>query len=136
MPRVKGEPGYLTDYVIQFTVKDILEPRNKDRNCNSDKEYKYSDCIDQQLQNLILPVYGCNPPWVSSSNQCQGESTALQNNSLVTNFILKNFKPIWFMEPFPAQDKCLLPCNQTDTKAVLRTRSIIGKDSKYKIGNR
>ena len=50
---------------VQLAVTNNCEV---DRNELDDVDYK--KCVDEKIQNNVGSVLGCNPPWLSATNQC------------------------------------------------------------------
>ncbi len=39
---------------------------------NEFKDGSYKKCVDDSITNNFGSILGCNPPWLSQTNQCNG----------------------------------------------------------------
>ena len=62
--------GGVYEYEVNLKVVSSLNPKNF---CNEYLNDEYASCVDDNSQNIFMPVFGCNPPWFSPTNSCTGK---------------------------------------------------------------
>ena len=67
---VLKEPGKY-DFHVDVNLFSQFDPRNPE-SCREYHENDYQNCRDQEVRNLVEPLLGCMPPWISPNNVCQG----------------------------------------------------------------
>ena len=50
-----------------------FDPRNP-YDCKEYEHGAYDECIDDELQKVWKPLINCNPPWLSSKDQCNDKT--------------------------------------------------------------
>ena len=82
----------------------------------------YTDCVDQENYEAMLPVFGCVVPWMSASHhQCQAPIQRLAGHDALIKRV--KFLHEHAMTGFPYKPtRCLPPCKVLISKArYLRT---------------
>ena len=59
-------------YEVSLKVVSSFNPKNTD-SCYEYLKGEYVKCVDDNSQNIFMPVFGCNPPWFSPTNSCTGK---------------------------------------------------------------
>ena len=119
--KISIKPSTLTSYT-NFKIKitqDSLE--TDDGTCTdypNDGHQSYSDCIDAEIRNKILPSLGCMVPWMSDVDACSQPIPRLAKHGHILNWLLnitiKAFGNIEYRS-----DTCLPPCNRMSFQARL-----------------
>ena len=61
--------GWFHEFIVKVEQLSNFDPRNPD-DCKEYVNDDYEKCIDDELQKVWKPLINCNPPWVSSKDQC------------------------------------------------------------------
>ena len=69
----------------------------------------YSDCVNAEVRNKILPTWGCMPPWMSSTDQCSGPIQRLPEQEALFEWLFEISMFSWGGISYKS-DVCLLPC--------------------------
>ena len=69
----------------------------------------YTACIDAEMRERILPVFGCMVPWMGQSNSCQGPFERLPDHEGLLNWILVMVLNSMGGKQYTSE-KCRLPC--------------------------
>ena len=64
--------GGFYEYEVNLKVVSSFNPKNNNF-CNEYLKDEYASCVDDNSQNIFMPVFGCNPPWFSPTNSCTGK---------------------------------------------------------------
>ena len=65
-----GKIGLWSAYKIKVTEKIVETDDGTCIKYPNNKHNSYSDCIESELHDKILPTYGCMPPWMSDMIAC------------------------------------------------------------------
>ena len=119
-PNTRIKLGDENDYMVQVKHMSSFDPRNPDE-C---KEYTadfFENCVDERLQDVWKPVLGCNPPWLSSQDQCNGVINRTDDifDKLDENQVFSTLSSIMEMKSYPAREKCR-PCTVTQSNIFQR----------------
>ena len=57
-------------YTVDIEVHDMSYSAQF-TGCNASEEYSFSDCVDEKIQEDLIPKLGCIPPYLSSKNICK-----------------------------------------------------------------
>ena len=98
------------EYIVKVNQLSNFDPRNPD-NCKEYENDDYEVCVDDELQKVFKPLINCNPPWLSSKDQCDG----VMNNTTETVYSLgikthETVDGIENMKTYPAKRNCMKAC--------------------------
>ena len=79
------KPGLIHKFVVKLEQLSNKDPRNPD-DCKEYYQDAYEKCVDNELQKVWKPLINCNPPWLSSKDQCDSEMNITQGTG---NFLMK-----------------------------------------------
>ncbi len=98
-------------YEVSITQVSNMDPRIENV-CFDFEEKEFSDCIDVQVQTLVKPIMGCNPPWLSSTDKCEN-ITFVPDHKETENLIIQKLSPFIFKEDHSFEKNCFKPCTTT-----------------------
>jgi hypothetical protein len=102
--------GWDFDFMVEVRYLSNFDPRKPD-NCKEFTDDEYSQCIDVELSRAWKEAIGCNPPWLSTRNQC---SEPLNTSQEIIDSILNKVEPlldgIFHMDIIQAKETCK-PCS-------------------------
>ena len=82
-----------------------------------DSKDKYKKCVDDQIQKEIGVPLGCIPPWMSSSNHCNGTYAQNWIDSQIADFnkkfVEKPYSPYSLIQNTEIEKKCRKYCSAT-----------------------
>jgi hypothetical protein len=109
--KVIFQRGWQHEYVVKIEKVSNFDPRNPD-DCKVYNHDDFENCVDAELQKVFKPLINCNPPWLSSKDQCD----SVMNVSLETVYkfhkqpIETTLSGINNMKTYPARESCKKPC--------------------------
>ena len=97
-------------YVVKVEQLSNFDPINPD-DCEKYENDDYDKCVDDELQKIWKPLINCNPPWLSSEDQCDGVMNISQEkaDSVWAN-TFDNLCGIRDLITYPAKERCKKPC--------------------------
>ena len=102
--------GWSKEYIVKVEQLSNLDPRNPD-DCKEYEKDDYEKCVDDDLQKVWKPLINCNPPWISSKDQCEGVmNISKETKILVSTNSYHSVYGIYDMETYPAKESCKNPC--------------------------
>ena len=111
--------GWEQEFVVKVEQLSNFDPRNPD-DCKEYDHDAYEKCIDVELQKIWKPLFNCNPPWVSSKDQCDDviDITQINMNSDKKHEQkgMETLMGIFHMTTYPtypAKESCTKPCTVT-----------------------
>ena len=107
-----------SDYMVKVKHLSNFDPRNPDA-CKEYTADDYENCVDKKLQDLWKPVLGCNPPWLSPQDRCNGVIHGIYDFIEVFGKPAGTLNSILNMESYPAREKCKRPCTVTQSNFFL-----------------
>ena len=115
---------YLYSFEVTLSLFDHSKKANK-VNCEPTKSYNYSKCFDERTAIDVLPIFGCNPPWMASTNQCLETNVRLDTseNSPFQKFFLEYGKPYSYNQPTKAENMCKNPCIRQHINVITRSET-------------
>ena len=120
MQASKTGPHTWTGYRIKITEK-IVE--TNDGTCidyPNDNFKSYSDCIDAELQDKILPTLGCMVPLMSEVNPCSQPIPRLAKHEPLIQWIVNISLNSWGNIEYKS-DTCLQPCTLMSIQASVES---------------
>ena len=97
----------------------------------NEKHKSYADCVEDELEERILPVLGCMVPWISRKNQCAGLIPRLP----IHLDYIKVLRPIndafWSGLAYQS-DNCPQPCSTLSAHSI-HTKTIANNEPKDSI---
>ena len=91
---------------VNIDVYDRTETADKD-NCEPSTKYNYSQCVENGIQEDLLPKLNCIPPWLSPNNQCKATS----RDELMMKYFERSYaKPLITQTRNKAERQCKKPC--------------------------
>ena len=125
--KIMIQPSY-QDYYIETKLLSNFDPRNPD-DCVEYKNDDYENCVDNELQNVWKPLINCNPPWLSSKDQCNSVINITQNLAdSIRNKTKDLVTHIYYMTTNPALERCRKACT------VAQPNVLYGKQDSYEPG--
>ena len=90
------------------TVEQLshLNPRNSD-DCQEYYNDDYEKCVDEELQKVWKPLINCNPPWLSSKDQCVTVNNIQETGADSEG---ETVFGIYNMKNYPAMERCPKAC--------------------------
>ena len=99
-----------SSYHIQLT-ETITD--TKDGSCTeypNENYHSYLDCVDQEMEEKVLPVIDCMIPWMSSNNQCTGPIRKLPAHQDLYKWLEAFIRSAWKLQGHLSEN-CLPPCS-------------------------
>ena len=119
------EPGVEKWYKIRLTVISNMDPLHigSCKDYTSEQE-NYADCVDEILQQVMIPELGCIPPFLSPKNQCNKtfEYTRVQKFFRKIDFWNSYMMKLIDMEEITIQQNCTDPCFVTKSEVQLQNQ--------------
>ena len=97
-------------YVVKTEILSNFNPINPD-DCKEYKNDDYDKCVDDELQKVWKPIINCNPPWLSSKDQC--DSVMIVTKNFTDSFKNKTRETVFGMylpKTYPAKEECIKAC--------------------------
>ena len=108
-PSISIKTNGLQDYLVKVEQLSSLDPRNPE-DCKEYTDDEFERCVDDELQDLWKPFIGCNPPWLSPQDQCNGMLNTSDVNNLIYNKTSETIDNILSMRNYAAKERCTKPC--------------------------
>ena len=70
---ISHSKGGVYEYEVALKLVSSSNPKNKS-SCKNYLKGEYATCVDDNSQEIFMPVFGCNPPWFSPINSCTGKT--------------------------------------------------------------
>ena len=77
----------------------------------------YAACIDAEMRERILPVFGCMVPWMGQDNSCQGPFARLPEHEGLLDWIFVMVISSMGGKQYESK-KCPLPCSILSVKST------------------
>ena len=121
---ITGTKGVEAWYDVQIRQKLKSNPNIKGV-CEEYDSMTFADCVDEKVSEVMMPVLGCNPPYLSAKNQCTGyfvdeDLSKVRNYFKDINFWNEYLMELLAMRPIPPQKMCKEPCIATESYIELR----------------
>jgi hypothetical protein len=99
-----------TNYVVKVDQLSYFDPKNPD-DCENYASADFDMCVNNELKKIWIPLINCNPPWLTSQDQCKGRmNVTTEKEEQIFNETLETAVGIIYMKNFPAKEKCYKPC--------------------------
>ena len=109
-------------YVIKVEQLSYFDPRNPD-NCKTFAYEEFDKCVDEEVKKVWKPLINCNPPWLTSEDQCNRMfNITTDNGNEIYEKTLKTQFGIYQMKTFPAKEKCFNPCTVAQSMVLVSGR--------------
>ena len=69
----------------------------------------YAECIQEENEEMVMPLLGCMVPWLSDKNPCQGQLVKLPRHDELLKILKKIHQVGWAGYQYDS-DSCLPPC--------------------------
>ena len=126
-PVMKIEKESFLSYSIQVTQQSHREPQDEDR-CHNYGPGEFASCVEEDFQNVLVPLIGCNPPWFSEQAQCK--ELDMNASEFAQNVFSAKVNPytiyVLWMDLMPSQLTCKVPCTVTTSTVNLKGENKIG----------
>ena len=121
---VTGLRGVEAWYDVEIRQKSRSNPNIKGL-CEEYDTRTFADCVDDKVGEVMMPVLGCNPPYLSAKNQCTRyfvDEDLSKVRKYFTEIGLWNdyLMELVALRPIPPQKLCKPPCLATETHVQLR----------------
>jgi hypothetical protein len=105
------EQGTENSFLIKVEKISNFDPRNPD-DCRNYEVDDYMTCVDDAMEMTWKPLFNCNPPWISSYDQCSSEPKLAKEatNASIDIAIGSSFIPIHNMRNDLATETCIKSC--------------------------
>ena len=108
--KITLKQGWFHEFIVKVEQLSNFDPRNPD-DCKEYVNDDYEKCIDDELQKVWKPLINCNPPWVSSKDQCDSVINITQETAdSVWKKTVENIEGINDMYINPATVSCTKSC--------------------------
>jgi hypothetical protein len=104
-----------------FVDVEIYEARPEKSNCNSNPDYSYEQCVDEQVHTDLKPRLNCVPPFLSEKDHCLNLSEKYRAE--LKYYEKKYFVPYIMLRETKAENKCHKPCKQQRISVSLRDQT-------------
>lgn len=112
------ESNYRYRYEVEIHRVSKFDPRNPDVCVNYENDEYYS-CVDFEFQRYVKPFLGCNPPWLSKIDQCQGVIRKFNMTDKNFDIYASRLNPLIFNDKPDATRKCKPSCQVTESHVRL-----------------
>jgi hypothetical protein len=120
--------GYL-EYDIKTEQLSHFDPRNPD-DCKKYDNDDYEKCVDEEFEKFWIQLINCNPPWLSSNDQC--DSVMNINQTTVDSVRVKTYHFVMFVYLMKYNPTVAETLMKTCKKACTVANSIIyGKEEEH-----
>ena len=85
--------GGVYEYEVALKVVSSSNPKNKS-SCKDHLKDEYATCVDDNSQEIFMPVFGCNPPWFSPTNSCTGKIKDINKLENLKRLKIENYSLI------------------------------------------
>ena len=100
---IEAEKIIFYSYKVKINIYNNEHSAQED-NCNDQKNYNFSQCVDEQIFKEFVPVYGCVPNWLSLRNPCD-KVIPFPENFMESYVVRYNY-----LQQTAAEMKCKNPC--------------------------
>jgi hypothetical protein len=116
------EQGTEHTYLTRVEKISNFDPR-KPEDCRNYGVDDYMKCADDGMEMAWRPLYNCNPHWVSSYNQCNGELNVTKEtiNTYFSNAI-ETLNPIYNMRNDAFKESCIKSCTEAQVSISLNEK--------------
>ena len=90
---ISHSKGGVYEYEVALKVISSFNPKNKS-SCKHYLKGEYATFVDDNSQNIFMPVFGCNPPWFSPTNSCTGNIKDIKRLENLKNLNIDNYSLI------------------------------------------
>ena len=104
---------YDVDLEIRSFCQVVKEKVDKD---------DFKNCVDDEIQALIGKPLGCVPPWMSTSNQCNGTYEDKFADKLIPNYWKTYINPPMSLRKLEIENKCRKYCSSTSATVQVREK--------------
>ena len=112
-PSIVIQSKKMEKYLIKVEKLSNFDPRKPD-DCVEYNDDTFDKCVDEGLQEVWKPLINCNPPWLSTRDQCNGTVDVTNRDQILKNqMVSSTYGSIFDMKTFPAKEKCTKPCTVT-----------------------
>ena len=106
-------PGQTQKVKVKVEQLSSYDPLSPD-SCKEYADGEFERCVDEELQKVWKPLINCNPPWLSSQDQCTG---LLKVSNATYSELMKEphdtIFEILYMKTYAAKERCTKPCTLT-----------------------
>lgn len=92
-------------FTVDISIMDSSYSAEED-GCENSKKYKFTECVDEEVNKDLIPKFGCVPGWLSGRKPC----TTITKNNFLHYFVEKYVLPYYYLLMTKAQSLCKLPC--------------------------
>ena len=118
------QSGWIHEFVVEIEKLSNKDPRNPD-DCKEYHHDAYEKCVDNELQKVWKPLINCNPPWLSSKDQCGSVMNITQETvESLWNKTVDTVEGILDMETYPSKERCAKPCTVAQSTVMMNGKDI------------
>ena len=96
-------------YSIQLTKTSTETADGSCFDYTNHEHKSYSDCVDAEMRNKILPTLGCMIPWMSRTDACAGHIQRMPKHEALLEWIINLLENSWGGIQYKSH-ACPLPC--------------------------
>ena len=105
--RLLAGKDQINSYKVDVSISDTTQSADED-DCNPNDKYNYLECVDDVINEDLVPKYGCVPEWLSDKKPC----TTIDMLNFSSYFQDQYCAPYFYLFGTEVQKKCKLPCQQ------------------------
>ena len=115
------EPGWYS-YDVSVRIASRYDPRFEDSCHDYVTDGELALCVDEEIKQSYHPILGCNPPWVSTDEECKStiKKTSQVEAALDESWKFQTVLPIMLMDRQPGQKACTKSCNTTISRVKFK----------------
>ena len=93
--QIKLQPPQYVDHNIQIKETTVYTDDGSCVDYPNSRYESYSDCVDAEMRERILPTLGCMIPWISKQDACTNQIQRLPEHELLLNWTLNMVADSW-----------------------------------------
>ena len=110
------EHGMEYFYLIKVEQISNFDPKNP-TDCKDYDTDDFDRCNDEELERIWKPLINCNPPWVSSNDQCNGHlNVTKQTANTMINKSYLTVAGVHEMVTYQEKEICITACTVTQAE--------------------
>jgi hypothetical protein len=116
--------GWIHEFVVEIEQLSNKDPRNPD-DCKEYYHDAYEKCVENELQKVWKPLINCNPPWLSSKDQCHSVMNITQETEkALWNQTVGTIEGILDMKTYPSKERCTKPCTVAKPTVMMNGKDV------------
>ena len=95
----------MNSFTVDISIVDSSYSADED-SCENSKKYKFTECVDEEVNKDLIPKFGCVPGWLSGRKPC----ATITKINFLSYFVDSYVVPYYYLLMTKAQSLCMLPC--------------------------